>query len=463
MRHLFAKYGFGTSPPPSDGSETSELLAKIRRSRPLDYGFEGLTVDATMDRGFTSRKHYRSAVQLKKLSCSALPSKAISLIRDGISSLSWAIQPREEILSKEQLSEYEESTSTVRRVLERPNSEDNDFPTFIGQIVEDVLIFDAGCWEYVERPRYLRDNIFLALVPVPGDTVAKNIKWNGNPNNIRWRQTIGKKPKFKDKELEYIMRRKRTFSPFGYSPLETAAEIMDAWLGLSSYQRIVASNAYPPILVYLGESTKKDQAERMRHYWQNELQGRGTPGIWGNTGKPEVLSLKPTGDEGLYLKYQENLVRVLASCFGLKPQDFGIERDVNRSTSQVGQKQSVQEALLPIATLIQSRITTRVIPRIADLARDDRIRHLQFFYLDVDPRDRKTTADIHKIYADTDTLMVDEIRRERNAPPLPHGLGQLTMTGLKELLKRDPMALINGPQDPLPPASSAPLQTGAVE
>ena len=164
----------------------------------------------------------------------------------------------------------------------------------------------------------------------------------------------------------------------------------------------------------------------------------------GNTGKPEVIELKPPGDDGLYLKYQENLVRTLAYCFGLKPQDFGIERDVNRSTASFGREASVEEARLPIASLLQSKLNIRVLPRIAQLSGDEKINDLEFFYLDIDPKDRKTTADIDDIYLKRDAVFIDEVRRSQNKPPLPFGLGALTATALQALLAEDPMALIDG-------------------
>ena len=454
MQHLFAKYGLIKHSPSS-----SNLEADARRSKTVEGDSFGPFSFGGQD--FRSRKSKRKARDLKKLSLSALPSRAITLIRNGISSLVWAVQPKGNLLPQERLDEYRGSIETVRNVLENPNPEDDDFPTFIGQVVEDLLVFDAGCWEYVESPRFLPQNRILSLAVVPGDTMEKRISWDGNPESVRWRQMVGEKPEFKDREIEYLMHRKRSHSAFGYSPLEAAADIMDAWLGLASYQRSVASTAYPAFMMYLGESVKKEQAHAMRTYWRTELRGRGEPGMWGNTGQPKVLELKPAGDEGLYLLYQEMLVRILAFCFGLKPQDFGIERDVNRSTSQVSQKASVQEALLPVGVLIQSRINARVIPRIADLSSDERIRELRFFYVDIDPRDRKTSADIHRVYLENDALTLDEVRKERNLSPLPNSIGELTVTAAQELFKRDPLALINGISEAAsePASATGPLQS----
>ena len=452
MRHLLAKYGYGNMPQPAPSTPGGNLTAKARKSQM--YNFQNFLLwnqqkGPRRDR-IQRYNNRRNTKQLLSLAESALPSRAISLIRNGVSSLAWAIQPKDELDSEEDLKRFQNSIKTVRAVLENPNPDDDDFPTFIGQIIEDLLVFDAGVWEYVPKPKWIRNNKVLGLYPVPGFTIDKNISWNGNPNGFRWQQDIGVQSdivKLKDKDIEYLMHRKRTHTPYGYSALQTAFEIMNGWLQLSAYQRNVASQAYPAIGLYLGDDTDEEQVNIFRAYWNNEVQGRGTPLMWGNTGKPESIALKPAGDEGLYLQYQEMLVRILAFCFGLKPQDFGIERDVNRSTAQTSQKASVQEAILPIAIMLQSRITARVLPFIADYAKDDLIRDLRFFYVDIDPRDRKATADVHKVYLEHGVYMIDDIRKKKNLPPLPYGLGKLTPSGLKELLKKDPLALINGPDE----------------
>ena len=53
---------------------------------------------------------------------------------------------------------------------------------------------------------------------------------------------------------------------------------------------------------------------------------------------------------------------------------------------------------------------------------------------------------VDDIYLKRDTFTIDEVRRERNKPPLPFGLGALTTTALQALLAENPMALINDPR-----------------
>jgi hypothetical protein len=443
MRELLEAHGLLDAP--QGPVMIPELEAEDRRSTSqTDSAF---TFSMSSGRNeWRERRLERNTERLKRLSESSLPSRAIMLIRNGISGLTYGLQPRSNVPLDERDS-FRKETDIIRDIIEHPNPEDDDFYTFIGQIVEDLLCFDAGVWEYVEHPSFIEKNDIIAMFPVPGHTIAKNIRWKGDPDKIRWQQTVGNENKFKDSQIEYLMQRKRSFTPFGYSPLEVTIEIMDSWLNLTSYQRQVASNAYPRTMFYLGDDTTHDQALVMRAYWASELEGKGRPGIWGNTGKPEAIDLKPAGDEGLYLKYQEMLVRTLAFTFGLKPQDFGLERDVNRSTSVVSQIASVEEARKPIARLIASKLNARLIPRVAQLTNNPKISLMEFFWIGMDPRQEKIDAEINEIYLKRDVKTIDDVRQELDLAPLPGGLGKFPPSVLKEMAKTNSeqiLALMRG-------------------
>lgn len=443
MKELLQRHGFlgGMTAIAASPTIIESIQADSKRSKSGTDSAFTFSLGDKPGKSFLKRRLERDSEMLKKLSESALPARAIMLIRNGVSGLQWGIQPNYTVPLTEH-KEFVEEVTEIRRILENPNPEDDDFYTFLGQIVEDLLCFDAGVWEYVERPDFMDNNNVLALYPVPGHTIAKRLTWKGDPNDVRWIQTIGKQPQFLDKDLEYSLLRKRSFSPFGYSPLEVAVDVMDAWLGLSSYQRNVASNAYPRVMLYLGEDVSQDQAKIMRSYWQMELEGKGRPGIWGNTGQPKVLDLKPSTDQGLYITYQEMLVRTLAYSFGLKPQDFGLERDVNRSTSIVSQVASIEEGRRPIARLLASKINARVIPRIAKILNNEKMKKLEFFWIGIDPRQQKIDSEINDIYLKHDVKAIDDVRKEIDLPPLPGGLGQFPPSVIASVSKTRPELII---------------------
>ncbi len=438
MLELFESYGLLES---SVAPETLSAAIQKKGLPVQDLGERGPVAGRV---GAVAKKRFSRTVKaLQRLSESPLPARAINVLRDTISCLDFDIIPADD--SPLPIDQLQNEMRIFREVLESPNEEDKDFPTFIGQIVQDVLMYDAGCWEYVERPRY--GNSYLALYPVPGYTVTANLNWNGKPESTRWQQvvegTFGTSKvgaNFKDEELEFIMMRKRSWSLFGLSPLEISIEVMEAWLELAAYQKQVTSDSFPGSMLYLGNDVGPKQVAAFKQYWENDLRGGARPGVFGNSGNPSVLELKPAGDGGLYLIYQDMLVRTLALCFSLKPQDFALVADVNRSTSETSASQSVTEARRPLARAIASRINSRVRPKLASVSGAPNISFLRFRWSNIDPQDDSVEAAIFTSYLDSEIFTIDEVRQELGKPPLPNGIGKLTKTALTEFLRLNPSA-----------------------
>ena len=440
MKEIFERYGL-LKPSPALPPLGSTLEAAERKSL-QPFQFMTLSTGKTQ---FQQKRYRRRPADLKKLSESVLPSRAIRLIRNSISSLDYGIQPKSFIKDRKDL-KVTKATDTVRSVLDNPNARDDDLLSFIGQIIEDLLIFDAGAWEYVEKPLGVMGNDILGLEVVTGDSIAQNPAWSGDPSMPRWAQDTGigtANVTFLDSELEYLSLRKRSWTPFGISPLETAVDIMDAWLQVGAFQRTVASESYPSVIMWMGSQITEPQIQDWRRLWENELKGRGTPGFLGGwEGEPKAIQLKSKDDAGLYLKYQEMLVRTLAYAFDLKPQDLGLERDLNRSTAEVSQDQSVRESAYPFAKLIAAKMNQRVLPRIARIVNDPTILELEFFWINIDPSDDSVQSQIFERYGRINVMMIDEIRSELNLEPLPGGLGQMTPGQFEEYFKINPEPLV---------------------
>lgn len=445
MKELFARHGW-TKPHDFEGAygTLSEATAAQRKSAFLDVGLFNVPVPIPGLGGFRQRRLTRRVDLLKNFSETAIATRAIKLIRDGVAYNEWDVIAKDTLREEELQKEKE----TVTNILAHPNPMDDDWPTFIGQVIEDILLWDAGTWENVENPSFMEDNEILELAVIPGYTMAQNAGWRGDPEMTRWAQVLnirGIGPvTFKDREVEYLTSRKRSWTQFGLSPMEVAVEIIESWLGLSSYQKQTASNAYPRLMLYLGEKFTQEQVERYRNWFRQDLTGQGGPGIYGGGGgAPKGVDLKPVSDDGLYLKYQEMLMRVFGFVFGLKPQDFGLERDVNRSTAEVGSRDSIKDAQLPIAALIEAKINVRTIPLIAKVTGNKKIKEVRFSYKGLDRRNREADAKTNQIYLQEGVLTPDDIRAELGKPPYPNEMGQLPVPLLKELAKQNPIAFLD--------------------
>ena len=447
MREMLAQFGLvkpqHTSPSISLTSSlvpsqtpSIEILATEAKRRTMPFMLLN-----TQGIGQYGRKRLRRSVKdLKALSGSALPSRAINLIRSMVTNLDYRIVPKNKDAKTDP-----DVMRTIELVFDNPNPSDDDLQSFLGPIVEDMLVWDAGCWEYVEGPLFVEANDVLALETVPGYTIYINREWRGDPQMPRWMQVVdgvpisAQMPTFLNNEIEYLTMRRRSWDAFGLSPLEIAVDIMEAWIALSAYQKDTGSNAYPAFMMYLGpEFSLDDTASQLfKNYWEQELMGRGRPGILGGFGEkePKAIELKPASDSGLYLVYQEMLVATLAYCFGLKRQDFGLERDVNRNTAEVSAEQSLREGGKPYAMQIQRKFNQRVIPMIARVTNNPAIMDYRFEWVNIDPHDAEKEARIDWGYTDRDLVTLDEIRAKRNlGPPLPNKLGALTLSAYREAI-----------------------------
>ena len=170
-----------------------------------------------------------------------------------------------------------------------------------------------------------------------------------------------------------------------------------------------------------------DQVRRWQHYWENEIEGYGKIPIIGGGKQPSVFNFSNGGEDQLWLKWQEFLIRVIAMSFGLSPFKLGLERDVNRSTSEASQD-SDWATIAPIANTIKDYLTHWLLWY--RLGWDD----LEFVW-NIRTADELRQAEILAEQWNSDGIYVDELRKVYERPPLPDGLGQLTKSAYLTALK----------------------------
>ena len=317
--------------------------------------------------------------------------RAINAIKNPISQLSWEIVPRR---GADASSELDRQIEIVARCLENPNADDS-FRTMTEQVIEDLL-HGAGAIEQQvggdpDRP--------LWLWPVDGLSIEIYPAWTGDASEARYLQTIGYGSvgggrdgvQLRDDELIYIRPNPSTSQPFGTGPLEIAFSSISRLMGVGEYAGNVASNAKPSTILFLGEDADDKKIQAFRAYWRNEIEGQGITPITGGT-KPDAVRLAPDGDAALYLQYQELLAREIAIAFDLSPQNLGVERDVNRNTSETAEDRDWDQAIKPWAHLLASAITRQAIHRRLGFYQ------IEFRFIGLDREDEQATADIYQTY-----------------------------------------------------------------
>ena len=202
---------------------------------------------------------------------------------------------------------------------------------------------------------------------------------------------------------------------------------VNAFIGSFEYAERRASNSTPNYLIFMGENATPEQVTRFRHYWENDVEGFGKVPITGGGRAPGVHPLSGTGEDPLWLKWQEFLIRVVAMSFGISPMRLGLERDVNRSTSEQGAADD-WATIAPIANTVREAITHWLLWK--RLGWTD----LEFAW-QIKTADELKQATILAEQYDMNGITVDEIRQIYERPPLEDGLGDMTKTAYEAAIK----------------------------
>jgi len=358
----------------------------------------------------------RTPANLRLLSESPIPRRAINVIKDGVSRLEWSVTA----IDENEQEKYAEICKLITRTLRKPNQTDS-FRLWVEQIVEDMLVTSAGASEIVRAGDKQRP---LRLFPVDAFSIELYPDWDGKRDSYRYAQRLpnGKYVDLTDDELMYIRMNPRTNTPFGLSPLETVWESVNNFISAHKSAGKQAGNTFFRKILNLGKGADKDAIAAFRAYWENEVRGRGVMPIIGSE-NPSVLDLGATDDKSLFIEWQRFLIEIVAIAFGVSPKKLGQTKDVNRSTAE-SEDEDTNATIQSVADTIAEHINDKIIDDFFGLG--DAIQ-FKFHYAQ-SLKDQKIKAEIDAIYLDRRVITPDEVRADSLAKqPLPNGHGEVVL------------------------------------
>ena len=354
---------------------------------------------------------------LRQFSRTVYARRAINRVKNTISGLKWEIGPKEGVKLN---AELKRQIELVRACMESPNNDDS-FRTLLEAVVEDYLIAGAGAIEQEMGGDKARP---LWMWPVDALSIQIYAGWNGDAKSPRYMQTIGYGniggqmgvPLLND-QLIYVRKDPTTENPFGFGCLEVAFESINRQLGVAEFSGQLASNSQPENLLQLVDMDPGN-LDIFRDWWRNEIEGQGqTPIVGGDEMK--VHKLRGTDDNALYLKYQDFLLREIATAFELSPMNLGIQEHDNRATAEIAEDRDYQSIIIPTATNIAAYMTREAI--LGKLG----FSQIEFRFLGLDRDDEEMLANIHKTYYESNALTPNEIREKLGREPLKSKWGDM--------------------------------------
>lgn len=359
--------------------------------------------------------------------------RAINAIKNPVAMLEWEVVPKDEKAAEGELGRQCEIVTTCLR---SPNHDDS-FRTWTEQMIDDYLSVGAAASEMqiggrAERP--------LWMFPVDGISIQIFPGWSGERNEPRYIQTIGfgnvsmlEGVQLTNEELMYMRPNPSTSTPYGYGPLEIAFTTISRKLGVAEYAGNLTANSTPENLITV-MGYDDSQIKTFRQYWRNEIEGQGnTPAIGVNDKDAvKIHPLRGANDDALYLGYQEFLIREIASAFDLSPQNLGVEEKINRATSRTAEDRDWDQAIKPMAKLLESHINRDAIQTRLGFSQ------IEFRFIGLDREDEKANADIYGVYYENNVITPNEQRKRLGMEPSEGKWGDLNYADVQIATKSKP-------------------------
>lgn len=370
---------------------------------PYQYGFGGR-------KGNNQPAMKKTPANLRMLSESPIPRRAINVIKNGITKLNWSVAA----IDENETEKYKEICKIIENSLLKPNPADS-FRSWIEQTIEDMLVCSAGSSEIARAGDPLRP---FRMYPTDTFSIELYPEWDGKPDSNRYAQRVnGSYVHLRADEMMYIRMNPRTNTPFGLSPLEVVWESVNSFITAHRSAGKQASNPVMRKILNIGKSADSKAVAAFRAYWENEVMGRGiNPIISGEN--PSVLDMGATDDKALFIEWQRFLIEVVAIAFDLSPKKLGQTKDVNRSTAE-SDDEDTDTTVQSVAENIVEHINNHIIDGIFKLGGKIEFK----FHYAVSLKDQKLKADIDAIYLDRRVITPDEVRDglARKALPNEHG------------------------------------------
>lgn len=285
--------------------------------------------------------------------------------KNQIGKVGWSIVPKDE---DDKSASTQALCDRLTKLFKRPTMYGSR-PTsmswrhFIGMILEDVLVLDAGC---VEKER-TRGGTICALYPVDGGTIRPNIDEKGGYYDDAYVQVVDGvvTARFGMEELVYIADNPQTdvrFAGYGMSPLEHLVVTVTAELYASKFNAsYFEKGAVPEGLLNLGEDVPPEDVDAFRLYWMNEVMGKpwAIPILAGKG--VEWVQWRDNNRDMQFMEYQAWLLKKACAVYQISPQEVGELEDVNRSTADSQDETNESKSIEPILSLLKDAIDVEII------------------------------------------------------------------------------------------------------
>jgi hypothetical protein len=373
----------------------------------------------------------------------------IEFRKSQITHLDWTISPLEITNESVQDKKNIANSKEIKEMFIHPTGrKEYSFTNWIKQILEDLLAIDAVA---IYRRRS-RNNKIIGYLPVDAATIELMLNFDGTtpeaPEIAYVQKVHGQEvAKLTTDDLIYAMMTPRTYSAYGFAPLESLIVTVSTALKLQAYNFATLQEGNIPegfITLPRDIASSRDQLKEWQDAWDAMISG--DPRFQKKLKfLPEGMEYKPskTSEDMTFERFEKWLVSVTCSVFGLHPSAIGFGFDINRSTAQSMWEAGRERGLFPTALFLKE-ILDRMIQD--DLGYSD----MQFVWTNIDPTNKAEEAKVVTSLVNAGLMSIDEWRLGEGLKPT--GINDpFLMTPIGPIFVKDLQAQSNAGQQPVAP------------
>lgn len=362
---------------------------------------------------------YLNVWELRQYSKAPWVQMVLNAIKKQIMSTDWDIVPTDE---QEDVSKYKEQVDKIKQLLLFPNRNGETFWEVWGAFLHDVLESDGGVIYKGRNP----EGDLVELFSYDGSTFLIDLdqhKIIQKYYQYSYKAVASNPIPFKPDEIIYgaINRSNETY-PYGFSPLQSVLQVVELLIQSTRHNKdFFQNNGIPDAIV--GLKTDDVAMERIKSYWQTEVQGRPHKTMFLNVPDLNVQKLATTNREMEWLAGQKWYLHSIFAAYGLSPQEVGYYENSNKSTGESQERITIKNAIRPYLQLIEDKINREIIP---ELIGSDA---LQFKWFPQDDVAEKVEFDQTIAKLNAHVYTINEVRAMEGLDPVEWGDEPLASIG----------------------------------
>lgn len=219
---------------------------------------------------------------------------------------------------------------------------------------------------------------------------------------------------FDPDEICYVSRYPRSYSCYGWSPIQNADAILNSLVNSAVWNANFFSNqGIPRGMITLLNADDKD-VKRFRNYWRQKVKGRWYElPVTNRDAKWVPFAMNAKDME--WLSGQKWYQRLVCALYQVNISEIGLEDTSRRAGSATETTERLQKrsSIVPLLTLIEDSVNKSIISEISP--------RIMFRYVPLDPEEQRLKATADNAQIELGLKTINEIRDERGEQPVSWG------------------------------------------